>query len=180
MTVDDLDLVKAANGGDAAAFRTLLDRHYDRIFRLGYRILGDTAASQDLAQDICASLPAKLRGFRGDAQFTTWLYRVVSNAALDRLRRQKSRAKSRDGWGRWAAIAQDEDAQAADERAWLTEAMATLNPELKQTVALVLGEELSHAAAAQALGVSEGTVSWRMSEVKRKLRALATEEGMTR
>jgi len=54
--------------------------------------------------------------------------------------------------------------------------MQALAPELRETVALVLGEELSHAAAGVALGVSEGTVSWRMSKVREQLRALAQEE----
>ena len=58
----------------------------------------------------------------------------------------------------------------------MTAAMARLSDELRDTVALTLGEGLSQAEAGEVLGVSEGTVAWRMSEVKKKLRALAQEE----
>ena len=61
---------------------------------------------------------------------------------------------------------------------WLAETMRNLPPELRDTVALTLGEELSQADAAEALGISEGTVAWRMSEVKKRLRTMAQAEGM--
>ena len=64
-------------------------------------------------------------------------------------------------------------AQALD---WLTQTMQRLSPELRDTVALVLGEELTQGQAAEVLGLSEGTVAWRMSEVKKRLRAIAAEE----
>ena len=64
-------------------------------------------------------------------------------------------------------------AQALD---WLTTAMHSLSPELRDTVALVLGEELTQSQAAEVLGVSEGTIAWRMSDVKKRLRALAAKE----
>ena len=54
--------------------------------------------------------------------------------------------------------------------------MTRLSPELRDTVALVLGEDLTQAQAAAVLGVSEGTIAWRMSEVKKRLKAIAAEE----
>jgi RNA polymerase sigma-70 factor (ECF subfamily) len=178
METPDEALAHAASKGDRDAFAALLSRHYDRIFRLGWRLTGSKAEAEDLAQDICLALPAKLAGFRGAAQFTTWLHRVVVNAAHDRRRRAATRARAADGWGDWElarrAVA-DEAAEAAD---WLTRAMAALPEDLRDTVALILGEEMTHREAGEVLGVSEGTVSWRMSEVKRHLRALATAEDM--
>ena len=61
---------------------------------------------------------------------------------------------------------------------WLARAMQRLSPELRETVALVLGEEMTHAQAGKALGLSEGSVSWRMSEVKKELRRMAQAEEM--
>ena len=71
---------------------------------------------------------------------------------------------------------QDESSAEREARLWLEDAMARLGPDLRDTVALVLGEELTQAEAAKVLGVSEGTVAWRMSEVKKRLRRMAQEE----
>jgi len=176
MERDDLDLVTDMLAGDADAFEQLLSRHYDLIFRLAYRLLGAKDAAEDLTQDICASLPTRLTSFRREAKFTTWLYRVVNNAAIDQLRRKKSQTKAADGWG---DVERDRQAIAAEQtanRIWLDQAMNSLNDEHRQTLALTLGEGLSHAEAAEVLGVSEGTISWRMSEIKKALKRLHEEE----
>jgi RNA polymerase sigma-70 factor (ECF subfamily) len=176
MDTPDETLAQAAAGGDRAAFATLVARHYDRIHGLAWRLTGVKAEAEDLAQDICAALPAKLRAWRGEARFTTWLYRVVVNAAHDLRRRQATRARASAGWGDWEIARQAEMAEAQAAQDWLMAAMARLSPELRDTVALVLGEEMTQAQAGEVLGVSEGTVAWRMSEVKKRLRALAAEE----
>lgn len=176
----DESLVAGARGGDADAFRQLVARHYDLAFRVGFRLLGDRADAEDLAQDVCVALPAKLAGFRGEARFTTWLYRVVTNAARDRTRETGARHRAWCGWGELEAMDRATDRVRAAELAWLDEAMTALPPDLRETVALVLGEEMTHAAAADALGVSEGTVSWRMSEVRKRLKAEAGREASVR
>lgn len=176
MDTDDDTLARAAAAGDRASFGLLVARHYDRIHGLCFRLTGNRAAAQDLTQDICAALPAKLAHWRGEARFTTWLYRVTVNAAHDQRRRQAAQARAADGWGNWEIARQDDMAQAAEALDWLNAAMARLSPDLRDTVALVLGEELTQAQAAEVLGVSEGTVAWRMSEVKKRLRVLAAEE----
>lgn len=176
METPDETLAMAAAGGDRAAFAVLVQRHYDRIYGLAYRLTGARDQAQDMAQDICAALPAKLRNWRGEARFTTWLYRVVVNAAHDLRRRQATRARASAGWGDWEIARQDEMAVQAEAQDWLTTAMARLSPELRDTVALVLGEEMTQAEAGLVLGLSEGTIAWRMSEVKKRLRAMAAEE----
>jgi RNA polymerase sigma-70 factor, ECF subfamily len=176
MDTPDEMLATAAAQGDRAAFATLVGRHYDRIHGLAWRLTGVKTEAEDLAQDICAALPAKLRNWRGEARFTTWLYRVVVNAAHDLRRRQQTRHRAAQGWGDWELARQDEIATEADARDWLAQAMTELSPELRDTVALVLGEEMTQAEAGQVLGVSEGTIAWRMSEVKKRLRAKAKED----
>ena len=76
--------------GDGDAFRALLERHYDRVFRIALRFSGRREDAEDVAQDVCMSLPAKLKSFRGDAGFTTWLYRVVVNWVRDVQRKQST------------------------------------------------------------------------------------------
>jgi RNA polymerase sigma-70 factor (ECF subfamily) len=66
--------------------------------------------------------------------------------------------------------------EAREAQDWLTTAMNRLPPDLRDTVALTLGEDMTQADAASVLGVSEGTIAWRMSEVKKRLRAMAAQE----
>ncbi len=176
MDTPDETLAEAAAGGDRAAFAVLLGRHYDRIFALAFRLTGSRADAEDLAQEICAALPVKLARWRAEARFTTWLYRVVVNATHDLRRRQAVRARAATGWGDWEIARQDQISEEAAALDWLTSAMTRLSPELRDTVALVLGEDLTQAQAAAVLGVSEGTIAWRMSEVKKRLKAIAAEE----
>jgi RNA polymerase sigma-70 factor, ECF subfamily len=176
METGDDGLAQAAAGGDRAAFGMLLERHYDRIFALAFRLTGHRAEAEDLAQDICAALPAKLRGWRGDSRFTTWLYRVVVNATHDRRRRLSVRARAADGWGDWEVARQADIAAEAEGRAWLAAAMASLPVDLRDTVALMVDDGMTQGEAALVLGIAEGTVAWRMSEVKKRLRAIAMQE----
>ncbi len=176
MNVSDESLAQAAAEGDGAAFATLLDRVYDKIFGLAFRLTGSRADAEDLVQDICAALPGKLGGFRGDSKFTTWLFRITVNATHDRRRRHASYARATEGWGDWELAQRAEQAETAERLDWLRLAMDTLTPpEIRETLILVL-EGLSHKEVAQVLDVSEGTVSWRISEAKRKLKRMKEAE----
>jgi len=176
MKTSDEDLALAAAGGDADAFATLLARHYDRVFRLAFRLTGRAERAEDLTQDICAALPVKISGFRAQARFTTWLYRVVVNAAEDARRRHASHDRAAAGWGDVERLRRAEAAETAEAMDWLHHAMRSLPDELQDTLALTLDEEMTHADAADILGISEGTVSWRMSEIRKRLRAMRQEE----
>ncbi len=173
----DEELVRAAAAGDSEAFAELLDLHYDRIFRFCFRLTGSREEAEDLTQDICLSLPAKLKSFRGRARLETWLYRVAMNAAHDRRRRDSSRSKAAVGWGDWEVNRRAAATNRAADLDWLRRSMTALPDDLRETVALTLDGEMTHAEAAEVLGVSEGTVSWRLSEVRKRLRAMRQEEG---
>lgn len=172
---DDTDgtLARRAAAGDRDAFAALIERHYDRVYRVGARVLGDADAAADLAQDVCVGLPAKLSSYRGGSRFTTWLYRVVVNSARDALRRSAVRQRHERMYADVEALVRAGNAARECEASWLREAMGRLPDELRATVVLVLEEGLRHAEAGEVLGVSESTVSWRMHEVRKRLRALA-------
>ncbi len=176
MKVDDETLAEQAGNGDGEAFSALLERHYDRLFALCFRLMGNRAEAEDLTQDICAALAARLASFRRQARFTTWLYRVAVNAAHDRRRRQASLRRAADGWGDWEISRRAAAEEAGEAVLWLHEAMRALPEELRDTLALTLDEEMTHREAAEVLGLSEGTVSWRMAEVKKRLRAMHERE----
>ena len=173
----DEDLIRAAAAGDREALKELLALHYDRIFRFCFRLTGSREAAEDLTQDICLALPAKLKSFRGRARLGTWLYRVAMNAAHDRRRRTKSRTKAAEGWGDWEVNRRAAATDRAADLDWLRRSMTALPDDLRDTVALTLDGEMTHKEAAEVLGVSEGTVSWRLSEVRKRLRAIRQEEG---
>ncbi len=175
MQTDDDTLALAAAGGDAGAFATLIERQYDRLFRLCFRLTGSQAEAEDLTQDICAALPAKLQSYRGEARFTTWAYRLCVNAAHDRRRRAATHAKAADGWGDWELNRRAADEETEEALDWLTQAMRSLPDDLRDTLALVL-DDMTHKEAGDVLGISEGTVSWRISQARKHLAHLRQEE----
>ncbi len=176
MDTDDNELATRAADGDPVAFRSLLERHYDGIYRVAFRFTGLRQDAEDLTQDICASLATRLRSFRGDARFTTWLYRVVVNAARDLHRKQASTDRLHAAYGEISELRQDEEAETAREIAWLYETLERLGDDLRQTAILVLAEGLSHAETAEILDIRESTVSWRMHELRKKLKAQVEQD----
>jgi len=168
---DDSELAAAALRGDREAFRRLLERHYDRIYRIAYRTLGSAADAEDIAQDVCITLATKLGHFSGHSRFTTWLTSIAINACRDFLRRRKSSQELMKKYVALRTIEEGSEDDAESCSRWLNDALANLEPALRETAVLVVAEELSHAEAAKILGCAESTVSWRMHLVKKRLRA---------
>ena len=163
----DASLVAAAAAGDRAAFEMLLRRHYDRIHGLAWQLTGSRADADDVAQDVCVALVEKIGRFRGEAKFTTWLTGITFNACRDWRRRRRSLGGMLDRLGVLTGIA----GAPSDpyDALWLKSAIARLKPALRDTVVLVAGQQLTHAEAAEILGVAENTVAWRMHEARRLL-----------
>jgi len=165
----DGNLVAAAAAGDRAALEALLRRHYDRIHGLAWRLTGSRADAEDLAQEVCCALVEKIGSYRGEAKFTTWLTGITFNAARDFRRRRRSLARLTEKLAVLAGLADAPDGRDAYDAVWLKSAVARLKPALRDTVVLVAGEQLTHAEAAEVLGIAEATVAWRMHEVRRLL-----------
>lgn len=173
---DDQRLAMDASAGDRVAFARLIERHYDRIHGLAWRFTGGPPDSEDLAQDVCIALARRIRSFRGDSRFTTWLYQVVLNAARDGMRRDKTRASATRAFAEVDALRRGADADRARAAEWLRARIFELKQDLRETAILVLDEGLSHGQAAEILDVAESTVSWRLMEVRKALRAAAAAE----
>src|SRR4029434_10869991 len=82
-------VIKACQNGDREAFRLLFETYKDRVFSIAVYSLGDRAIADDVTQQIFLKLFTAIGQFRGDSEFTTWLYRLVVNACLDERRRRR-------------------------------------------------------------------------------------------
>lgn len=178
-------LLWAARQGDRRAFGQLVRLHRPRIVALGLQLTGCRQDAEDVAQETFLRAWRHLSGFRGRSAFGTWLYRIALRRALS-LRSSATqrlvRAVPPDDPRLRAAVAVDagSDPQRAlqlrEQYAALLGAFDALSGPLRATVALTVLHGLSHAEAAEVLGVREGTVAWRLHEARRRLReALACE-----
>jgi len=167
----DSSLIAAATAGDREAFAALLDRHYDRIHGLAWQLTGSRADADDIAQDVCCTLVEKIGSYLGEAKFTTWLYGITFNACRDLRRRRRSLWAFSERLAVLVGLAAEPDGRDLYDAIWLKHAIARLKPALRDTAVLVAGQQLTHAEAAEILGVAEATVAWRMHEVRRILSA---------
>lgn len=177
-TQSDETLSKRAGEGCRASFSALLERHYDRIYRMAWRWSGTAAMAEDIAQDVCVKLASALRSYRGEAAFTTWLHRIAYTTAMDHLRAQQ----------RTLAVEPSEIIRLVDagghsapgeggENSDLWDAVRSLPPQQRDAVLMVYGEDMSHAEAALVLKCSEKTVSWHIHEAKKRLKLLLEAVG---
>jgi RNA polymerase sigma-70 factor (ECF subfamily) len=158
---DDAVLAARAARGDRAALETLLERHADRIHALCRRVVTNPDDALDATQEAMVAVVRGIRRFDGRSAFTTWLYRVATNAALDEVRRRGRRPIPSELPDR-PARGPSFDGQ-VDDRVDIDAALATLPEEFR--VAVVLRDlcDLDYAAIAQVLGVPDGTVRSRIA-----------------
>src|ERR1700704_1888645 len=83
----DRELIEACRRGERDAFRTLFEAYKDKVYSIALRFSGDEALAMDIAQDTFLKLFSCMAEFRGDASFSTWVYRLVVNSCLDHKRR---------------------------------------------------------------------------------------------
>ena len=167
----DSTLIAAAAAGDRDAFAALLERHYDRIHGLAWQLTGSRADADDIAQDVCCTLVEKIGGYRGEAKFTTWLHGITFNACRDWRRRRRTFGVFSEKLAVLVGLAEKPDGRDLYDAVWIKSAIARLKPALRDTAVLVAGQQLTHAEAAEILGIAEATVAWRMHEVRRILRS---------
>ncbi len=189
----DAELLRRHLAGDADAFGALFRRHKDRLWAVALRTVGDPEDAADALQEAMVSAFRRAGDFRGDSAVTTWLHRIVVNAAVDRLRRRPTRSISWSGdpdtlemlaaqgtrGGTAAAVppartgsppaAQGDTAEAIETRLDVDAALRMLPP--PQRAALVLVDMLGYPVAevAAILGVSPGTVKSRCARGRARL-----------
>ena len=170
--MEEKDLICRAARGDAEAFRQLVEAYQTPAYRLAARMCGPDSA-EDVTQEAFLAAWRALPEFRGDCRFSTWLYRLVSNAAIDCLRREKKHRDTGDVDDLElpdSGPSPQEQAERSDTRDAVRRALDRLSPEHRQVLLLRFMQELDYGEIARALNVSEGTVKSRINRAKSKLR----------
>ena len=168
------ELVAAARRGDRRAFEEIVRLTHRRVYSLAYRLVRDRSEAEDVAQDAFLRMYRGLAGFREEARFETWLYRVVTNCALSSMRKR----------GRFGVLLAEQEAdvavpdraeQTALDRDSIERALDRLPEGQRVTLLLKDVYGLSGAEVASELGIEEGAVKVRVHRARKRLKELLTE-----
>jgi RNA polymerase sigma-70 factor (ECF subfamily) len=184
--VSDADLVALARRGDPAAFGELVDRHRAAVYRAALAALGSHADAEDAAQEAFLSAYQRLAGFRGDASFKTWLLTITWHHAINR-RRSMTRwwrrvvalpADAEREWDPASAAESPEQAIANDElRRSIEREMRRLTPKLRDALLLAQSGEYSYEEIGAMVKAPVGTIKWRVSEARKRIKLGLREHG---
>ena len=175
-------VIAAAAGGSEQAFAELLDQQYNRIYRFAYKWCGNVADAEDVTQLACIKLANNIGQYRGDAAFSSWLYRLVVNCAKDW---QKSQARHQGESGTLDGTPEETPEEHPVHDSGYSSILLTqilkqvevMGEGFKETALLVLAEGFNHREAGELLGVKESTISWRLHEMRRQLASQQHEMG---
>ncbi|MDQ3866470.1 MAG: RNA polymerase sigma factor [Actinomycetota bacterium] len=170
----DLALVAKAKAGDQPALDVLVERHAPRVNRLAAQLMGDLEDARDAAQESLVKLCTRLRQFRGEAQFATWLHRLVVNTCRDFQDRKQVRATEPLPATDEAAGDDVDPTRAhvlADLRRDLADAFARLSPDQRAVVVLRDVLDLSYEDVALAARIPVGTAKCYVHRGRERLRA---------
>lgn len=174
----DETLVAAYVDGDAVAFDRLVERHRRRVFGICLRYFGDAADAEDAMQDAFVSLLRRAETFRGGAAFSTWMYRVATNACNDLARKRSRRPRIADtdvsALGDRLAVTDDIDHGLDPE---LAAALDALDPTTRDAIVLHDVHGLAYADIAARLELPIGTVKSRIHRGHARLAAALAPAG---
>jgi RNA polymerase sigma-70 factor (ECF subfamily) len=173
----DAALVARARGGDHRAFEDLVRRHKDGVLNLARRMVADADAAEDVTQEALIKAYRQLHRFRGNAAFSTWLYRIAVNEARGYLRSQ-GRRQARWEKQRDMEASETPPPEPGEQQGPLVALLQELPEKQRAALALFYLEELSLAQIADAVGAPVGTVKAWLSRGRDRLRRLAKERGV--
>lgn len=158
-------VVRAAAAGDLDAFGELVRTYQEPLWRYLRHLVVDPALAEDVAQEAFLKAFRGLDGFAFRSKFSTWLFAIARNAAIDALRRRDRRTEAH----RVVAPAEEPAAPGPALRSEVAAAVGSLSDKLRDTLLLVEVVGLTHREAAAVLGIPEGTVKSRMYLARREL-----------
>ncbi len=175
METSDSALVSQARQGDDGAFALLVHRHQRYVYNLAYRLLRDPEEAADLTQEAFLRAWRGLGGFRSEAKFTTWLYRIVTNLCYNRLpglRRQIAEVEIESADARTSSSQEIPHAaiEASEQSAFLHQQIASLPAKYQLIVTLFYLQELSYQEIAKVLDMPLGTVKTHLFRARDQLR----------
>lgn len=157
-------MVRRARGGDVAAFEDLVRAHQADVYRLALHFVRDPPTAEDVTQEAFVHAYRSLRRFRGGSKFSTWLFRITRNCAVDAIRRRERRRTYEQ-----AAVPLEVPIEEPSLRVALDEAIDGLAPELREPFVLIEVFGLSYGEASAVLGAPTGTLKSRMHRARRAL-----------
>jgi RNA polymerase sigma-70 factor (ECF subfamily) len=171
--LDDAELIRRHVTGDGgAAFGELFRRHRDRMYAVAVRTTNNRELAADAVQEAFISAFRRAGAYRGEAAVTTWLHRIVVNACLDRLRREKTTLRRAGDLGDLDLADPHDHHASVESRLDVREALARLPEGQRMALVLVDMHGLPVAEAAEVLGVAEGTVKSRCFRGREALAAM--------
>jgi RNA polymerase sigma-70 factor (ECF subfamily) len=184
----DAEMLRAVLAGDATAYRGLVEKYQGRVYALLYGMVRNREDARDLTQEAFVKAYRNLEGFRLEAGFYTWMYRIAMNLAIDFVRKRKRRdvvgfdetIAQRDDDGGIAEVHHEDGPGRALERkqtlARIMDAMEELPEDQRQVVLLRELEGLSYKEIADVMGIPEGTVMSRLFYARKKLQKLLSDD----
>ena len=180
--MDEL-LLRQAQSGDPEAFERLMEPLEQLVWRVCWHYTGNREAAEDCGQEAMIRIWRNLANYRGECALESWVYRIAANCCMDWLRKKKrDQSVSMEPMVEQGFDPADDapgtEAQvvAKDERQRLREAIALLPDDQREALILTQLEKVSYEEAAQALGVSEGTVKSRVNRAKARLKEILSAE----
>ena len=178
--MNEILLISRARGGDREAFGALVEQYRDNVYRLAYRMCGNAYDADEAAQEAFVAAWRALPNFRGEAKFSTWLYRLTTNAAIDVMRREKRHQTVGDG--EMVDLADDADSpqetvERTEQQEAVQKALSTLSEEYREVLLLRYMEELDYAEIAEVLQLPSGTVKSRINRAKAALKTALLKSG---
>ena len=178
--MDELRAIAQAKQGDPEAFAFLVNTYETSVYRLALRMCGNARDAEEVAQEAFLAAWKGLPSFRGQSKFSSWLYQLTTNAAIDFLRREKRHRAATPIDDELELAAPGTPHQAAEEaelRQALQQALDALTPEHRQIFLLRQMRQLSYEEIGRLLGLEPGTVKSRLSRAKKQLRQILTQKG---
>ncbi|MGV7220731.1 MAG: RNA polymerase sigma factor [Nitrospinales bacterium] len=165
----DNELIIKAQGGDKSAFEALVCENYDLMFRIAFKWCGDQEDAEDITQNACIKLARNIDGFQFKSAFTSWLYRLVINTAID-WKRQNTRHLTQELMDDNVPDPINSEAENTFYTKQVLEKVHSLPKREKSALLLVMSEGLSHKEAASIMQCKESTISWYIHEARKKLK----------